>query len=114
VGRAPTDASTIQLAVLAPSIGITPDNPRFSYTASAFDLLSTDSDTFAGTARYNAFSSAVNDSEFVTVPPGDSSLFTIRVDSAELALTPARGWMVISEDNQNGPAEAQLLALPAE
>jgi subtilisin family serine protease len=114
VGRAPTDASTIQLAVLAPSIGITPDNPRFSYTASAFDLLSTDSVTFAGTARYNAFSSAVNDSEFVTVPPGDSSLFTIRVDSAELALTPARGWMVISEDNQNGPAEAQLLALPAE
>ena len=114
VGRAPTDASTIQLAVLAPSIGVTPDNPRFSYTASAFDLLSPDSDTFAGTARYNAFSSAVNDAEFVTVPPGDSSLFTIRVDPAELALTPARGWMVISEDNKNGPAEAQLLKLPVE
>jgi len=114
VGRAPTDASTIQLAVLAPSIGITPDHPRFRYTVSAFDLLSPDSDAFTGTGQYNAFSSAVNDAEFVTVAPGDSSLFTIRVDPAELAVTRARGWMVISEDNKNGAAEAQLLELPAE
>ncbi len=101
-------------AVLAPSIGVTPESPRFSYTASAFDLLSADSDTFAGVARYNAFHSAVIDAEFLTLPPGDSSLFAIIVDPAELALTPARGWMVISEDNKNGPAEAELLELPAE
>src|SRR5262249_654276 len=100
-----------RLAVLASSIGVTPDNPRFSYTVSAFDLLSTDSDTFAGTARYNAFHQVVNDAQFVTVPPGDSSLFAIVIDLAELALTPARGWMVISEDNKNGPAEAQLINL---
>jgi hypothetical protein len=48
------------------------------------------------------------------VSPGESSLFTIRVAPAELALTPARGWMVISEDNKNGPAEAELLKLPEE
>ncbi|HEX7840239.1 MAG TPA: S8 family serine peptidase, partial [Kofleriaceae bacterium] len=114
VANASTDSSTIRLAVLASSIGITPANPRFSYTASAFDLLSTDSDSFAGSARYNAFHSAVSDAQFLPLPPDNSSLFGMLVDPAELALTPARGWMVISEDNKNGPAEAQLLKLPAE
>ena len=114
VANASTDSSTIRLAVLASSIGITPANPRFRYTASAFDLLSTDSDSFAGSARYNAFHSAVNDAQFNTVSPGASVLFPIVIDTAELALTPARGVMVISEDNKNGAAEAQLLALPAE
>lgn len=37
----------------------------------------------------------------------------VAIDAAELTLTPARGVMVISPDNQNGPAEAQLIKLPA-
>ena len=38
----------------------------------------------------------------------------IFVDPAELALTPARGLMLITQDNKNGPAEAQLLKLAME
>ena len=114
VSRAPTDASTILLPVLASSIRITPDNPRFSYTASAFDLLSTESDAFAGTARFNAFHSAVSNAFFATVPPNDLGVLPISVDPAELALTPARGLMLISQDNPNGPSEAQLVKLSVE
>jgi hypothetical protein len=77
--------------VLAPSIDVTPDNPRFSYTVSAFDLLSSDSDAFPGTARFNAFTSAVSNAQFVIVPPDQSSFMGIFIDSAELALTPRAG-----------------------
>jgi hypothetical protein len=109
-----TDTSTIQLAVFARSIGLTPDHPRFSYTVSGFDLLSTDSNAFAGTGRYNAFHSALSDAAFLSLPANGLGLFGIAIDAAEVTLTPARGVMVISPDNQNGPAEAQLLKLPVE
>jgi minor extracellular serine protease Vpr len=82
---------------------------------SAFDLLSSDSDAFPGTARFNAFTSAVSNAEFLVVPPGEQAfLFPLAIDRAELALTPARGWMVFTPDNPNGPGEAQLINLPSQ
>jgi subtilisin family serine protease len=109
-----TDTSTMRLAVLAPSIGVTPANPRFSYTVSAFDLVGTDSDAFASTARFNAFTSAVSNAEFAAVAPGEQAfLFPMAIDRTELARTPARGWMVFTPDNPNGAAEAQLIQLPS-
>jgi subtilisin family serine protease len=111
VGRAPTDASTISLAVLASSLGLSPDHPRFTYTAQAFDLASTDTDAFTTTASFNAFSSSVTNAVFFTIVPDSFFIFPITVDRAEFALTPARGLMIVSQDNKNGATEAQLIKL---
>jgi hypothetical protein len=52
---APTDASTVLIPVLASDLGISPANPRFTYTVSAFDTTFAEED-LAGTASFNAFS----------------------------------------------------------
>src|SRR5262249_9378044 len=56
---APTDSSTVLLPVFAAHVGVTPDHPRFSYTAAAFDLFSDISDSFTATASFNAFTPAI-------------------------------------------------------
>jgi subtilisin family serine protease len=106
---APTDASTILLPVLASSIGITAANPRFTYSAQSFDLLSTDTDAFAAAAGFNAYSSSVTNALFVSVDPDTSVLVPITVNSIEFAQTPAQGLMVVTQDNKNGADEADLV-----
>jgi len=107
----PTDSSTILLPVFASSIGVTPDSPRFTYSAESFDLLSADFDAFAATATFNAFGSAVSNSQFVSVPPNTSVAVPVQVDSIEYGLTPPLGVMVVTQDNKNGAGEAQLVTL---
>jgi subtilisin family serine protease len=106
---APTDSSTILLPVLASSIGVTADNPRFSYTGASFDLLSNDSDSFADSAGFNAFSNAISTAAFVGVQPNESVSTLITIDRAEFVLTPAQGLMVVTQDNRNGADEADLI-----
>jgi hypothetical protein len=106
---APTDGSTILLPLLASSIGITADNPRFVYGAESFDLLGTDIDAFDSSASFNAFTSAVTTGAFVGVAPNDTVLVPIQVNSIEFSLTPAQGIMVVTPDNKNGATEANLV-----
>ncbi len=108
---APTDASTILLPVLASSIGVTAANPRFTYTAESFDLLSTDTDAFTQAAGFNAFGSAVSNAQFVSVDPNSTVSVPVTVDSIEFALTPPMGVMVVTQDNKNGASEADLVTL---
>jgi hypothetical protein len=111
LATAPTDASTILLPVLASSLGVTPANPRFVYSAQSFDLLSNDTDAFAAAAGFNAYSSAVSNGLFVAVDPDTTVLVPIAVNSIEFALTPAKGLMVVTQDNKNGAGEADLVNL---
>jgi minor extracellular serine protease Vpr len=111
LASAPTDASTILLPVLASSLGVTPASPRFAYSAQSFDLLSTDTDAFAAAAGFNAFSSAVSNGLFIAIDPDTTVLVPIAVNSIEFALTPAKGLMVVTPDNKNGAAEADLVTL---
>ena len=106
---APTDASTILLPVFASSIGITAANPRFNYTVAAFDLFSPDFDEFDAGASFNAFSSAISNGQFVVVQPDDMMSVPVSVNPVESAITPARGLMVVTQDNKNGAREADLV-----
>jgi|KBSSwiStaDraftv2_1062776.scaffolds.fasta_scaffold42785_1 subtilisin family serine protease len=109
---APFDGSSILLPVLASDMGITPANPRFSYTVTVFDLVQTGaSDSFAKSAKYNAFASAISDGQFVGVPPNAAGSVPITVNPAELAITPALGLMVVTQDNKNGKDEANLVKI---
>jgi subtilisin family serine protease len=105
----PTDASTILLPVFGSSIGISSSNPRFTYSAQSFDLLSADTDAFATAAGFNAFTGAVTTGQFVAVDPGTTALVPLQVNSIEFGFTPAQGMMVVTQDNKNGAAEANLV-----
>jgi minor extracellular serine protease Vpr len=106
---APTDASTILLPVLASSLGVTTASPRISYTAVAFDLLSADTDSFADSAGFNVFGSAVSTGQFVSVAPDETTFLPVSINLAEFPQTPAKGFLIVTQDNKNGAAEADLV-----
>ncbi len=109
LATAPTDASTIVLPASLADMGISAANPRFTYNVVAFDLLSNDTDTFSQSAKFNAINSSISTGAFDIVNPNQAIGETITINPAELAITPAKGVMIVSQDNKNGAAEVNLL-----
>jgi hypothetical protein len=110
---AATNSNTILLPVLGVDVGVTAANPRFSYTAFGFDLLSDDQDAFAEAASFNAFASAISTGQFVMVNPDELVSVSVEANQAEAAITPAKGLMIVTPDNRNGPREADLIPVAA-
>jgi minor extracellular serine protease Vpr len=120
LATAPTDGSTAELPVLSSALcragepclnGTT--NARISYHAVSFDVANGGVDEVDGTARYNPWHEAITTGGFAAgVAPGASdSSNNVAIDSAEWALTPAMGLMIVTLDNKNGTDEAQLVGL---
>ena len=76
----------------------------------SFDLINGGVDEVKGSAKYNVWASAISQGGFATVAPGatDTSV-GIAVNSAEWAVTPAKGLMIVTLDNPSGVGEAQLI-----
>jgi subtilisin family serine protease len=122
LASAPTDSSTALLPVLSSQLCregepcLSASHPRLTYHAESFDLLSGWNKVVAGSAKYNAWSSAISfrqgviEGGFATVAPGATdATVSISVNSAESKLTPALGVMVVTLDNKSGADEAQLI-----
>ncbi len=106
---APTDGSTVLLPVLASDLGITPANPRLTYSAQVINLLDGSAAALAGTASFNAFTPAISNAMFVAVAPNATATVPVAVDPAEWAKTPALGLMVVTQDNRAGAPQARLI-----
>ena len=111
LATAPTDGTTIELAVRAADIGVIASNPRFAYQVQAIDGFTGNADVLAGTAKFNAFSSAISQGDFAELGPGARASVPVTVNADELAQTPALGQMVVSIDNSSGKKQAILLKL---
>jgi len=82
-----------------------------TYHAFGFDVTSNFVDVVAGTAKYNAYSSAISQGDFVTVPKSAKITVPISINPTEWAQTPALGSMIVTLDNAAGSGEATLLPL---
>jgi len=118
LATAPTDSSTALLPVLSSRLCragepcLSAANPRITYHAASFDLINGGSKQVSGSAKYNVWASAISQGGFATVAPGTTdSTNVISINSAEWALTPAKGIMVITLDNKSGTDEAQLIGV---
>jgi minor extracellular serine protease Vpr len=109
LATAPTDSSTIILPANLADIGISTSNPRFAYNVTAFDQLSNDTDRFNYPATFNAINSSVSTGAFDVIDPNQAIGETITVNPAEFAITPAKGIMIVTQDNKNGVSEVNLL-----
>jgi hypothetical protein len=118
LATAPTDGSTAELPVFSSALcragepclnGTT--NARITYHAISFDVANGGADEVDGTASYNPWHEAITTGGFAAgVAPGASdSSNAVAIDAAEWALTPAKGLMIVTLDNKNGPDEAQLV-----
>ena len=91
------------------AIGVTASNPRFAYIVGAVDLFNGDTDGFDSWALFNAFTNAISTGAFAVVNPGDRLHVPFSVHATEWSVTPALGLMVVTQDNRNGIAEANLV-----
>jgi hypothetical protein len=105
---APTDGSTLLLQVRSSDIGLSPSNPRFSYQVNSINW-NGDFNAVPGVAKFNAFTSAISQGDFVTVAPGASASSAAQIDPVEWALTPSLGVMVVDMESRSGAAQATLL-----
>jgi hypothetical protein len=113
VAPAPKDGSTIELPVRASDLGLTPDNPRFSYTAASSYLRSAEgdeTDAITEPAAFNAFVPAISQAQDPTVAPNGTATVKVFIDTVEWQETPTLGLMVVTLDNRSGSDQAQLIA----
>jgi minor extracellular serine protease Vpr len=108
---APFNGSIVEIPVFASDMGLSPTNPRFTYTAVGFNLETGDSSTVPGTGSFNAFTPAVANAMFVPVAPGATVDVPVFVNPTEITQTPVLGFMAVTEDNVSGATEATLLKL---
>ena len=106
---APTDGSTMLLPVFNSDLGLSSANPRFTYQASYFNLMTGTSGVVPGTASFNAFTPAISNGDFVEVAAGTKASVPVTINPAEWVKTPALGVMVVDKENRSGAAQATLL-----
>ena len=113
---APTDRSIVELPVRSSQLCrahepcLSAANPRITYHATGFDVINGGGIDVPGFAKFNVWSSSISQGGFAVVAPGGSDTSNIiAVNSAEFALTPALGVMVVTLDNASGEPEAQLI-----
>jgi hypothetical protein len=115
LASAPTNGSTVLIAVDMAALGLTAAHPRFTYSAMSFDVRGDRgyaSDSVAGPAWFNAFTPAISTGQpSYTVASGATATTTVSINQAELDRTPALGLMVVTADNRSGAAQAQLIPI---
>ncbi len=110
VADAPANGSTLLLPLLASDIAQTTDNAAFTYGVTGFSLEDGSLvDAVAGQAAFSVRKPAVSTGDFVQLDPGASVALPVAVDVGKLAAYPARGWMVVTLDDANGAAQADLV-----
>ncbi|HEY3063036.1 MAG TPA: S8 family serine peptidase [Chloroflexota bacterium] len=110
---APFNGNTILLPVLAETLGLTEASPRFIYAAAGIDAFSNAIDILPGEASFNAFNNTISTGAFETVPVGGTRNVPVTLNAAEAQLTPAKGIMIVSLDNnfEHG-AQVELIPVP--
>src|SRR5262249_8117601 len=103
-----TDASTIVLPVDIADLGLSAAAPRFWYSVSSFEMFGVGNDNLTALAPFNAISPAISTGQHVAIDPNQKALVDLWVNPTEWVTTPSLGLMVVSIDNKNGAAEAQL------
>jgi hypothetical protein len=117
---APMNGSTIELPTLASDLGLSQNangvgpvkKQGITYSVNAFSLIPGGFVKLTGSARINPYSPSVSSGDFATLKPGESTSFTLTVDTDQQKAQPALGWLVASVDNMHGAPQAHEVAAP--
>lgn len=109
--NAPANGSTVELPVLASTLGLGTGHGKFSYSVLAENLLTGGTDVTNSTAWFDAYAPALSSGDFVQLDPGTSGNLGLSVDNNLIKQTPAMGWMVVTMDDANGASQADLVPI---
>jgi hypothetical protein len=62
-----------------------------------------------GSAQFDAFEPGISQGDHLGLKPGESGTLSLWVDPAKLANAPALGWMIVSQDDPAGAAQADTI-----
>ena len=110
---APMNGSSVILPVAASSIGLSADQfDKFTYSTAGFSVLGPEFDVASGTPRFRPWAPTSSQGDFISLAPGaqtDLSLFASPSAKSDKTL----GWMLVTQDDANGVAQAELIPLPS-
>jgi len=107
---APLNGSTLILPALASELGLADKAGSFTYWAVAYDGFTGLADTTAKAGAFDAFKPAQSTGDFVAV--GAHARVSIPA-WADRSVAGVSGWLVVSLDDRNGAAQADIVNLPA-
>jgi subtilisin family serine protease len=110
---APANGSTVELPVLASEIGLSAGSSSFDYSAAGFSIFGGPSDVASGVGHFDALHPAISQGDFLSIGRGGSAALGVSVNKAGFAVNPALGWMVVTLDDANGAAQADLVPVGA-
>jgi subtilisin family serine protease len=112
VADSPANGSTVLLPTLASEIGQTGINSRFSYGVTGFSVEDSSLvDPVAGQAEFDAFHPAISTGDFVVIGAGGSASLPVWADKGLVGTTHVKGWMIVTQDDANGAAQADLVPI---
>ncbi|HEY4190197.1 MAG TPA: S8 family serine peptidase [Candidatus Limnocylindrales bacterium] len=106
---APFNGSTLLLPALASDLGLTAEHGSFSYWVAAFDFETGLADETAATRPFDVFNPAQSTGDFVQIPSHGHATIPAWASKAAIRSGDVRGWLVVSLDDRNGGAQAQVI-----
>jgi subtilisin family serine protease len=110
--NAPMNGSTYLLATPASSLGLTDGDAAFSYDtfAYSFDFLSAlEPDEASGTGQFDPYDPALSQGDYLALSRNQTVTLPLRADRAAYTANPALGWLIATNDDANGAAQADLV-----
>jgi subtilisin family serine protease len=113
VADAPANGSTVLLPTLASEIGQNAtNNTRFSYGITGFSVEDSSLvDPVAGQAELDPFHPAISTGDFVPIGPGGSTSLPVWANKGLVGTQHPKGWMIVTQDDANGAAQADLVPI---
>jgi minor extracellular serine protease Vpr len=110
VADAPMNGSTVLLPTLASDIGLGPTGQvNFRYSVAGFSIVPGTLVDVTGVAEFRPYEPPVSTGQFIPLAPGASATLPVTVDRPRFANAPQLGWMIVTQDDPNGAAQAELV-----
>jgi len=115
VAAAPMNGSTMLLPTLASEIGLDPavNSTKFTYSAASFSTVPGGLVDLTSAAKFRSHQPPVSTGQQLSLGPGQTGSVAVSVDHGKFAGTPQRGWLVVTLDDPNGPAQADEVPVGA-
>ena len=108
---APMNGSTVLLPAAASSLGLASGSSRFSYQATAFSLEGDGVDPVGGVGKFDSHQPALSQGDFIALAPGGTATLTQVVNVPLHNTSPSLGWLVVTQDDANGAAQADEIPI---
>ncbi len=110
VADAPANGSTVELPAAASDFGLAPGASSFDYTADIFNPYDDTEDDASGVGHFDAYAPAISQGDYIALKAGAKASLKVSVNKASFKSgNGALGWMVVTLDDRNGAAQADLV-----